>query len=111
MNSGRSDRLLILSTVACSVETTSVFAGLLNPMWLSLICTKCRPDSAFLLSLLPPKMWEVGIPSAVTVHSSPVPAQAMHFKNPRRLRPSLLWGSSRILGSRSLCFRDIGLLF
>ena len=111
MNSGCSGMLLILSTAAWSVETTSVFAGLLNPMWLSLIWTKRRPDSAFLLFLLPPKIWEVGMPSAAMVQRSPVPAQAMHLRNPRRSRPSLLWSWSRRLGSRSLCLRDMGLLF
>ena len=40
MNSGGVGRPLILSTAAFSVPTTSGFAALLNPMWLSLICTK-----------------------------------------------------------------------
>ena len=40
MNSGGVARPLILSTAVFSVPTTSGFAALLNPMWLSLICTK-----------------------------------------------------------------------
>ena len=39
-NSGGVAKPLILSTAACSVPTTSGFAALLNPMWLSLIWTK-----------------------------------------------------------------------
>ena len=36
-NSGCSGRALILSTAAFNVAITSGLAGLLNPMWLSLI--------------------------------------------------------------------------
>ena len=39
-NSGGTFNPLILSTAAFSVPTTSGFAALLNPIWLSLICTK-----------------------------------------------------------------------
>src|SRR5580692_9584323 len=64
--------------------------GLLNPMWLSLICTK-------VISPLDSPAW-AGFPNArevrtplPRVHTMPVPAQAMHSRNPLRLIPSSLW--------------------
>jgi hypothetical protein len=48
MNAGGTGSALILPTAAFSVATTSEFAGLLNPMWLSLIWTKLSsPFAAF----------------------------------------------------------------
>src|SRR5579864_6833018 len=70
------------------VAVTSVFAGLLKPMWLSLICTKVK--SALLSPRSPrPSARDTGTPPA-KVHTRPVPAHAMHFKNPRRSIPSPL---------------------
>ncbi len=46
MNSGAAGKALILSTAAFSVPATSGLAGLLNPMWLSLICTKLSSPAA-----------------------------------------------------------------
>ena len=37
---------LILATASCKVAVTSVFAGLLNPIWLSLIWTKLKSPLA-----------------------------------------------------------------
>ena len=55
-------------------------------MWLSLICTKVKSDCAegFIGS---PNTREVGTPPA-KVQTRPVPAHAMHFRNPRRSMPS-----------------------
>src|SRR5437588_12784387 len=70
------------------VAVTSVFAGLLKPMWLSLICTKLK--SALFSPRSPrPSACDTGTPPA-KVHTRPVPAHAMHFKNPRRSIPSPL---------------------
>ena len=73
------------------VPTTSGFAALLNPMWLSLICAKEKsPPRA---AAPPPprsesKAFDFSTP-LVIVQITPVPAHAMHFKNPRRSTPSL----------------------
>src|SRR5438105_13190840 len=87
MNSGVADNPLTLSTAAFSVPTTSGFAGLLNPMWLSLICTKLSSPimSAVLISETRLKLYEFSTPPFIT-QKAPVPAQAMHFRNPRRSR-------------------------
>src|SRR6266851_2271732 len=92
MNSGAPDRALILSTAAFRVPATSGFAGLLNPMWLSLICTKLSSPimSAVLISEIRLKLYEFSTPPFIT-QKAPVPAQAMHFRNPRRSTPSWLW--------------------
>src|SRR3981189_3569073 len=37
-----------------------------------------------------PKAWELKTPP-LTVQATPVPAHAMHCRNPRRSMPSLLW--------------------
>src|SRR5579864_8440003 len=88
INSGVFGSALILSTVACSVPVTSGLAGLLKPMWLSLIWTKLKspfpPCASF------PKARELGTPP-VMVQMTPVPAQAMQCRNPRRSIPSSLW--------------------
>ena len=111
-NSGGTCRALIFSTAALKVAATSGLAGLLNPMWLSLICTK----------LSSPILWdfvfdpmskasarEVSTPPSIT-QSAPVPAQAMHFRNPRRSIPSLWWSCSMkplVFGSDSFVFRIV----
>jgi hypothetical protein len=67
-------------------------------MWLSLICTKLKSD-CFALCIRWPKTRETGTPPA-NVHTNPVPAQAMHFKKPRRSMPS---GLISPFGLVSLC--------
>ena len=94
MKSGAVGRALILAMACLRVPTTSVLAGLLKPMWLSLICTKlksaARLSAAAALTGL--KIFEASTPP-LTVHNIPVPAQAMHFRKPRRSTPSCptLW--------------------
>src|SRR5580704_4760287 len=92
MNSGAADRALILFTAAFSVPATSGFAGLLNPMWLSLICTKLSsPMASFGLSSgRRVRLYDFNPPPLIT-QKPPVPAHAIHFKNPRRSIPSWLW--------------------
>src|ERR1700719_239320 len=104
MNSGTAVRLLILSTAALRVPATSGFAGLLNPMWLSLICTKLSSPimSAVLISDNRLKLYELSTPPFIT-QKAPVPAHAMHFRKPRRSIPSWLWSCR----SSSFFFSDI----
>jgi len=91
MNSGATGKALILVTAACSVETTSGFAGLLKPMWLSLIWTKLNsPAACWCEASL--RLYDLSTPPWST-HRAPVPAQAMHFRNPRRSIPSWLWSN------------------
>src|ERR1700760_476178 len=104
MKSGGVDRPLILSIAACKVAATSGFAGLLKPMWLSLICTKLK-SALFFASFVVPAAndWAVGIPPA-KVQTSPVPAHAMHFRKPRRSMPSLFSScNSSSIRSCELC--------
>src|SRR6266852_9204773 len=92
MNSGAPDRALILSTAAFKVPATSGLAGLLNPMWLSLICTKLNSPlapAAFRSEKLL-RLYDFSTPPFIT-QKAPVPAQAMHLRNPRRSIPSWLW--------------------
>jgi hypothetical protein len=57
-------------------------------MWLSLICTKLSsPAPGAAAIALPPSSAERGMPP-LTVQSTPVPAQSMHFRNPRRCSPA-----------------------
>src|SRR5216683_3283361 len=103
-NSGGLLSPLIFSTAAFSVPATSGFAGLLNPIWLSLICTKLSSPimSAVLISEIRLKLYEFSTPPFIT-QKAPVPAQAMHFRNPRRSTPSWLWSCR----SSSFFFSDI----
>src|SRR5215472_14341391 len=116
-NSGSTDSALILSTAAFNVPTTSVLAGLLNPMWLSLICAKLsspaislEPNSGKRLSA-----YERSTPPRMT-QKAPVPAQAMHFRKPRRSTPSWLWSYTSWFwlfsewASWDVVFRDMVLL-
>src|SRR5580658_2153977 len=91
-NSGAIGNALILSTAACSVAATSGFAALLNPMWLSLICAKlnCPLMASGFISDSRLMLYDFKTPPCIT-QNAPVPAQAMHFKKPRRSTPSLLW--------------------
>src|SRR5258708_6617602 len=76
---------------ARNVAVTSVFAGLSNPMWLSLICAKRRPPIlAPFFIVIASCAWPRALPFRTpleSVHSAPVPTHAMQFKNPRRSRP------------------------
>ncbi len=80
--------LSIRPSAACSVAVTSVFAALLKPMWLSLICTKLK-SPGFPACVFSPKTRDTGTPPA-RVQISPVPAHAIHCRNPRRSIPSRL---------------------
>src|SRR5882724_2816994 len=71
---------------AFSVAVASMLAGLLNPMWLSLIWKKLN-EPAFAGLCVSAKAREVGTPP-LNVHSSPVPAHAVHFRKLRRSTPS-----------------------
>src|SRR6266849_6300442 len=104
MNSGAAVSPLILSTAAFSVTATSGLAGLLNPIWLSLICTKLSSPlaSAVFNSERRLRLYDFNTPPCIT-QRAPVPAQAMHFRKPRRLTPSLLWSCK----SSSFFFSDI----
>src|SRR3954471_18214334 len=101
MNSGGVTSALILSTAAFNVETTSGLAGLLKPIWLSLSCANASSpvdlpaSSAILL-----RLYDFGTPPSIR-KNAPVPAHAMHFRNPRRSTPS----SSRSCSSS--CWSDI----
>src|SRR6202789_1235159 len=91
-NSGGVESPLILSTAAFNVPVTSGLAGLLKPMWLSLICTKLNSPAIFLASKSPKRLIlkDFRTPPCIT-QNAPVPAQAMHSRNPRRSIPSPLW--------------------
>src|SRR6266550_6240678 len=104
MNSGARERALILSTAAFRVPATSGFAGLLKPMWLSLICTKLSSPimSEVLTSEIRLKLYDFSTPPFIT-QKAPVPAHAMHFRKPRRSIPSWLWSCR----SSSFFFSDI----
>jgi len=75
MKSGSCGNALILSMIAWSVPTTLELAGLLKPMWLSLIWTKW--SSPFAVFIFWPKARELRTPLP-TVQITPAPAQAMH---------------------------------
>src|SRR5271154_6758788 len=88
-NSGAVGRALSLSIAARSVAVTSGLAALSNPMCESLICAKAKSPCVAALSVLPgwPNAKDFNTPPCIT-QSVPVPAQAMHFRNPRRSIPS-----------------------
>src|SRR6266481_373584 len=74
-----------LATASRSVPSASGLAGLLKPMWLSLICRNVNPvDSAASASPINPTEW--GTPP-LTAQSTPVPAQTMHSSTSRRPNP------------------------
>src|SRR5262249_15934752 len=77
----------------------SGLAGLLKPIWLSLICKKLkRVGTAATASPRSPR--DFGTPPK-TVHKMPVPAHTMHSSAPLRLRPesspSILESSAALL--------------
>src|SRR5262245_38445074 len=90
MNEGVCGNALIFDTASRNVATTSLFASLLNPMWLSLICTKLRsaPAAADAASAGRLSVCDLRIPPVI-VQRTPVPAQAMHLRKPRRSIPSV----------------------
>ena len=55
-----------------------------KPMWLSLICTKLK--SPPISGAVAPSSFDVSTPPLI-VQSTPVPAHAMHLRNPRRSMP------------------------
>ena len=77
-------RASILSMASFRVAFTSVLAGLLNPMWLSLICTNWNASGGVGCH----NSSELGMPPA-TDHTTPEPVHAIQRKNPRLLTPSL----------------------
>src|SRR5215468_7176902 len=79
---------LILSSAAFSVPLVSGLASLLKPIWLSLIWTNVKLlVSAARASPPKPRSNPFGTPPD-TLQTMPVPAQARHFKRPRRLVPA-----------------------
>ena len=84
-NSGGFGNALMRMIASRVVPTTSVFAGLLKPMWLSLIWTKFSSAVAIAFRLFAswPNAVEVNSPPLID-QMTPVPAQAIHLRNPRR---------------------------
>src|SRR6266700_7374980 len=84
-NAGREGRALICWMDRSNVPVTSWLAAPLKPMWLSLIWTKYR---SFVLGPAacwpPPPIPHPLSRPPVTVQATPVPAQAMHLRKPRR---------------------------
>src|SRR4051812_6006068 len=108
MNSGTEGSALIRSTAACSVPTTSGFAALLNPMWLSLICTKrsVPADASGSFGVL--RLYDFRTPPSM-MKNAPVPAHAMHVRKPRRSIPSSCsWLDIPILLAGDYAGRDAG---
>jgi hypothetical protein len=85
MKSGFTGMAAILATASRKVTRVSGLNGLEKPMWLSLICTKLK-GRARVAAAAASSPTDAGTPPA-SVQTSPVPAQLMHFKNPRRLSP------------------------
>src|SRR6516165_680675 len=76
---------LILAIASWKVPSAFGLAGLSKPTWLSLICRKVSPPACVSAAAASPsRPSECGTPP-LTVHSTPVPAQAMQFNRPRRL--------------------------
>src|SRR5262249_49721335 len=86
MKAGFGATALTLAMASRSVPRASGLAGLLKPIWLSLICRKVKAEaSAASASLSSPK--DFGTPPE-SVHNIPVPAQTMHVSAPLRVRPA-----------------------
>src|SRR6516164_1088762 len=73
---------LTLPMASRSVPSASGLAGLLKPIWLSLICAKVKPEPSA-ANASPSRPKDFGTPPD-TVHKTPVPAQIMHSRAPRR---------------------------
>src|SRR5829696_7859343 len=79
---------LILATASRRVESASGFAGLSKPTWLSLICRKVSWLAARALAASAlARLTERGKPP-LSIQRTPVPAQVMHSRKPRRSMPS-----------------------
>src|SRR6202040_3471720 len=65
-----------------SVPSASGLAGLLKPIWLSLICAKVKAEASA-ASASPSRPKDFGTPPD-SVHKTPVPAQIMHSSVPLR---------------------------
>jgi hypothetical protein len=87
MKAGLAGAAVTCATASLSVPTTSGLAALSNPIWESLSWAKVSP-SASAASACPISRAR-GTPPA-TVQTSPVPAQAMQRRKPRRSIPSLI---------------------
>src|SRR5204863_6259346 len=109
---GGSDADLILATASRSVAVTSALAALLNPIWLSLICTKRSPPASMPCRIIALRAaCSSDIPfrtPLVIVHTAPVPTHAMHFRNPRRSHST--WSCFFVIASASLRARELHVL-
>src|ERR1044071_6497854 len=115
MKSGAVGRALVVAIACLRVPKTSVLAGLLKPMWLSLICTKLKSPTGFCAAAAVTglNIFELSTPP-LAVHNIPVPAQAMHFRKPRRSTPSCpaLWlMGSAFADRRRTSVTLLGLIF
>ena len=84
--SGRCGSAFTLAIASRNVARASAFGGLLKPIWLSLICAKVKGAAAECLTgAASAASSPIELPTPpLKANSAPVPAQAMHFKNPRR---------------------------
>src|SRR6516164_1248001 len=76
---------LILSIASVSVARGSGLGGRWKPIWLSLIWTKVSSPCGASAAAAPPIRPRVRGTPPLRVHTTPVPAQVMHFNRPRRL--------------------------
>ncbi len=86
MKSGCCGIARILAIASPKVALGSGFAALLKPMWLSLTCTKVKGFVPAGLASAASRLIELANPPE-TLHTAPVPAQAMHLSRPLRLVP------------------------
>src|SRR5580704_3512881 len=109
-NAGADGSASTFAIAARNVPVTSGFAALLNPIWLSLICANVKsPPPLPLAAASPPPAAPFITPSnacdfntpPTIVQITPVPAHAIHSKNPRRSSPSLFKLSLIYLGIAS----------
>src|SRR5689334_20249445 len=88
MKAGFDFTAFTLAIASRKVPSASGLAGLLKPMWVSLICRKVKPDASA-ANASPSSPTDFGTPPD-NAHRTPVPAQIMHSRAPRRStsRPS-----------------------
>src|SRR4051794_9049731 len=109
MKDGLAGIALIFATASRRVASASGFAGLSKPTWLSLICRNVRAllVRALAASALARPI-ERGRPP-LSIQRTPVPAQVMHARKPRRLMPSSsgvgFWFVGSFIGSPPEGFR------